>query len=64
MGDGSEPHGLPDSGILTRAASVQPCRVPGGCREGVPGVGLGGYREGAIPGTKPGSIFEAYLMIF
>ena len=44
--DGFEPHDHIYPARHPRAASVQPCRVPGGV---YPGCGLGGYQEGAIP---------------
>ena len=51
--DGLEPH---DHFYLRRHATARTGSHAGSsshAREGVPGVGAGGYREGAIPGTNP-----------
>ena len=50
LADRLEPHDL----IYSAVPVVRQCWVPGGGVAGVyPGWGLGGYQEGAIPGTQP-----------
>ena len=53
MGYGYEPHDHIyswDTAPRTAGMNMEPLTVLGA---GVPGVGLGGYWEGAIPGTSP-----------